>query len=217
MNQTPSLAQLIKQAIGNRLIDMHTAIIGRIEKYDAKTQLADIHPILKRSIKNPHSDIKQEELPILVDVPVLFPRAGGYFISLPIKPGDYVQVIFNETSIDEFMTGSAPSLDSVSRFSLQGAVAIAGVYPQSQTLRDAHENNLVLGKDAAVQIHIDGDKIRMGSADASEALAIASKVKAELDAIKSAFRSHTHASRNTPTVTQVASTGDIATTKVTAI
>jgi hypothetical protein len=43
----------------------------------------------------------------LVDVPILFPRAGGFFISLSIQIGDYIQVIFHETSIDEFLTKSA--------------------------------------------------------------------------------------------------------------
>ena len=59
-------------------------------------------------------------------------------------------------------------------------------------LTGALESNLVLGKEQGLQIHIDDQKIRLGSQDASEALAIASKVKEELDRIKSAFHSHTH-------------------------
>jgi hypothetical protein len=41
----------------------------------------------------------------------------------------------------------------------------------------------VAGKDSGVQIHIDGEKIRLGSDKADKALAIASKVKEELDRI----------------------------------
>jgi hypothetical protein len=87
MKETPTFAQLIKQAIDNRLLDVHTAMIGKVERYDAEKQLVDVAPVLKRQIKNIEGAWQSEELPMLCDVPVLFPRAGGYFISLPIQPG----------------------------------------------------------------------------------------------------------------------------------
>jgi hypothetical protein len=49
MEQAPTLAQLLKQAIENRLLHVHTALIGRIEKYDSNTQLADIQPVIKQA------------------------------------------------------------------------------------------------------------------------------------------------------------------------
>jgi len=216
MEPTPTLAQLLKQTIENRLLDVHTALIGRVEKYDPRTQLADIQPVLKQTIKLKDGDVKQEDLPLLVDVPVLFPRAGGFFLSLPIQSGDYVQVIFNEVSIDAFLTEASSTINSAGRFTLQGAVCVPGIYPQSSPLQDAHKSNLVLGKDEAVQIHIDGEKIRLGSEKAAEALAIASAVKVELEKLRTAFKSHVHTYHNTPTTTQIAPIGDIATQKVTA-
>ncbi len=76
MTKIPTLAQLLKQAIENRLLDVHTALISRIENYDSNTQLADIQPVLKRAITSLDDHIRQEDLPLLVDVPVIFPRAG---------------------------------------------------------------------------------------------------------------------------------------------
>jgi len=141
MEQAPTLPQLLKQAIENRLLQVHTALIGRIERYDSSTQLADIQPVITQAIRSAE-DKKQLELPLLVDVPILFPRTGEFFISLPIQVGDYVQVIFNETSIDEFLTESPSAIDSFRRFTLQGAVAIPGVYPQAKALKNAHKSNL---------------------------------------------------------------------------
>lgn len=217
MEQTPSLAQLLKLAVDNRLLDVHTALIGRIEKYDASSQLADIQPVLRRAIKT-QEGINQEDLPLLVDVPVIFPRAGGFFLSLPIQSGDYVQVIFNESSIDEFLTVSTPTIESAGRFTLQGAVAIPGIFPQSASLQGAHKTNFVAGQDNGVQIHIDGEKIRLGSDKADEALAIASKVKEELDRIKSAFNGHTHISSTGPIkpTDRIIASSNIATNKVVA-
>jgi hypothetical protein len=51
METTPTFAQLLRHAIDNRLLDVHTALIGRIEKYDEGTQLADIKPVTKQKIQ----------------------------------------------------------------------------------------------------------------------------------------------------------------------
>lgn len=149
--------------------------------------------MLKRTIKTLDDETVQEQLPILSEAPVLFPRAGGFFISFPISTWRFVQLIFNESSIDEWVADSASDEVYNERFSLQGAVAIPGVSPESKPLSGAHKTNFVAGKDNGVQLQIHGEKIRLGSAEASEALAIASKVKAELEKIKAAFNGHSHA------------------------
>ena len=192
MTETPTLAKLLKYAIESRLLEVHTALVAKVESYDAKKQLVDVSPVLTQPVRTPNNEWYSETLPILCDVPVLFPRAGGFFISFPIQPGDFVQLIFNEVDIEEWLENSSPNIADNKRFSLNGAVALPGVYPQAKTLLDAHKSNLVLGKDQGLQIHIDEQKIRLGSADASEALALATKVKEELDRIKAAFNTHTH-------------------------
>jgi hypothetical protein len=193
MTQIPTFAQLIKQAIDSRLLDVHTALIAKVESYDVKTQQVNVSPVLKRSVVTMDGDWVSEDLPVLCDVPVLFPRAGGFFISFPIQPGDFVQLIFNEVEIEDWHDDSSPTIAHSQRFTMQGAVAIPGIFPQAKSLLDAHKTNFVMGKEQGLQIHIDDQKIRLGSAEASEALAIASKVREELDRIKSAYHGHTHA------------------------
>lgn len=224
MPSIPTLVELLKQAIENRLLDVHTALIAKVESYDSEKQQVNVSPVPKRRIKSLEGQLVNEQLPMLCDVPVLFPRAGGYFISFPVQPGDFVQLVFNESSIDEWLLDGASGFDSPHRFTLQGAVAIPGIYPESRPLDGAHKTNFVAGKDNGLQIHIDDQKIRLGSADASEALAIASAVKAELEKIKSAFQSHTHAYPSTPitpsvsapTTTIISPVGNIAAKNVVA-
>jgi hypothetical protein len=218
MTAIPTLAQLIKQAIETRLLDMHTALIAKVESYDAETQQVDVSPVLKRRAKTLAGEWMNEQLPILCDVPVLFPRAGGFFISFPLQPGDFVQLIFNEADIEEWLEELPPTMTSNERFTLQSAIAIPGIFPRSKTLLGAHKTNLVLGKERGSQIHIDGEKIRLGSESATEALAIASKVKEELDRIKSAFNAHTHISSMGPIKPDdaIITSSDIAAKKVAA-
>ncbi len=218
MEQTPTLARLIKLAIDNRLLDVHTALIAVVESYDAEKQQVNVTPVLKRCLRSLSGDWVNEELPKICDVPVLFPRAGGFFISFPIQPGDFVQLLFNEVSIDDWLNDAPSTTAHDERFSLQGAVAIPGVYPSTKTITGAHKTNLVLGQEQGPQIHIDGEKIRMGSDKANEALAIASKVKEELDRIKSAFNKHSHVSSSGPIkpTDRIIASSDIATKKVVA-
>lgn len=171
MTQIPSLAQLLKHAIESRLLDVHTAMIAKVESYDAAKQTVNVAPMLKRTIENLQGEWVAEQLPVLCDVPVLFPRAGGFFLSFPIQPGDFVQLIFNETDIEAWLENKEPTISHNQRFTLQGAVALPGIFPQAMALTSAHASNLVLGKEQGLQIHIDDQKIRLGSIEASEALA----------------------------------------------
>jgi hypothetical protein len=223
MNQIPTLTQVLNQAINNRLLDLHTALIARVESYDPAKHQVSVSPVLKRAIATLNGDVVEEQLPIISEVPVLFPRAGGFFISFPIQVGDFVQLVFNESSIDTWVTETSSMIGSGERFTLQGAVAIPGVYPEAKALVSAHKTNFVAGKDDGVQLHIDGDKIKLGSDKASEALAIASKVEQELEKIQSAFNSHSHpgtcstgAVTTSPVLNQLGPIGSIATTKVVA-
>jgi hypothetical protein len=218
MNQTPTFAQLIKQAIESRLLDVHTALIAKVESYDSEKQQVDVTPVLKRRMQNASGNWTDENLPMLCDVPVLFPRAGDFFISFPIKPGDLVQLIFNEVSIDEWITSATSTIAHNQRFTLQGAIAIPGIFPQAKALTDAHKSNFVLGREQGPQIHIDNEKIRLGSDKADEALALASKVQEELDRIKSAFNKHSHMSSRGPIkpTDQIIASTNIASNKVVA-
>ena len=200
MTQTPTLAQLLKHAIDNRLLDVHTALIAKVERYNAEKQQVDVAPVLNRRIQNTEGEWVSEQLPVLCDVPVLFPRAGGFFIFLPIKPGDFVQLIFNEVDIEDWLENAPSTIACNERFTLRGAMAIPGVYPEARALRDAYKDSLVLGKEKGLQIHIDDNKIRLGSADAREALAIASKVEKGLQRIIDAFNKHTHTSHGAITL-----------------
>ena len=121
MTEVPSLAQLLKQAIDNRLLDVHTALIAKVENYDADKQLVDVSPVLQRRVKDSQGRFINEQLPMLCDVPLIFPRASGYFIAFPIQPGDFVQLIFNETDIEAWLDESAPTVTCNQRFTLHGA------------------------------------------------------------------------------------------------
>lgn len=144
VNETPTLAQVIQQTVEARLCDLHTAMPGRILSYDAATQKAKVQPELKRKFR----DGSLVDPPVIPDVPVAMPRAGKAFLSLPLKQGDQVLLIFGERSLDTWKQNGGsvdPSTES-RKHDYSDAYAIPGGYPFSNPA-PMDPNDLILVND----------------------------------------------------------------------
>lgn len=99
---TPSVAETVQTRIDEALMEVNVSMPGKIVKYDKKTQFADVQPQLKFSTE----DGTVLPFPIIPNVPVKHPRANGgkIFIHLPLKPGDDVQLVFSQRSLDNWKT-----------------------------------------------------------------------------------------------------------------
>ncbi len=182
------MAELLRVAGEYFTRDMWTALPGQVTRYDADKQMADVKPLVQDLVSTEDGDEFVEPIPVISNVPVRFPRAGGFYITMPVEKGDYCLLVFCSRSIDKYLEGTGNDTDpgDFRTHDLADAVAFMGVGPFSSALReDGIGNNLVLGKEGGVSVHIKGDgTIHLGSEDAADALALASKVKAELDAVK---------------------------------
>lgn len=117
------LAPLLAQSFAQQQRGVHTAMPGVIQSYDAGAQRASVKPALSRNL----SDGEVEELPILEDVPVIWPRSGGASMTFPIKSGDGCLLIFMERSIDEFKgKGGDVTPADPRQHALSDAVALMG-------------------------------------------------------------------------------------------
>lgn len=156
-SRTPRLEEVLRLAYRTMQTDLHVALPGRVEKYDASTQKADVKPLLQRHLSIPEQGELIEPLPVITDVPVVFPRGGGFFLSLPLAVGDHVLLVFNERSIDKFVAGDGGDTDPIDlrMHSLSDAVAFPGFYPSQKALGDASGDALVLGKDGGLELILD--------------------------------------------------------------
>ena len=66
------------------------------------------------------------EYPAILSVPLVFPSSSTSAITFPVNKGDVVVVIFSQSSIDVFKSGSHTAHDPVDtrRFDRRGAIAI---------------------------------------------------------------------------------------------
>ena len=166
-SRSPDDTELLNMAIESWLSDLHTCMPGRVDSYNAATQMATIKPLIKRRIVHGDGSELLEELPPITNVPIVFARTAGFFISFPIAKGDLVTLHFCEKSIDNYMSGTGEDTDpdEFRRHDLSDAIAVPGFYPFKRSIRDISSVNLVIGRDdGGAQIHITPDGIvKIGS------------------------------------------------------
>lgn len=197
--RTPNLYETIKAGVDAALSDVHTAIPAMVKSYDASTQLAEVEPAIKRRFVKPDGTESARDLPVIVNVPVVFPRAGDFFLSFPIAPGDFVLLVFSERSMDQWLEKGGKQDPIVSTtFDLSDAVAIPGVYPKTKKLAQAHAQNLVLGKDGGAQIHIKpSGQIHLGQETAPKSVAMSEDIETHLSNLNTWLSTHMHPTAGT--------------------
>ena len=70
--------------------------IGKVETVTPADQTVEV----TLQIKRPATDGTSSAIPLLVDVPYFVLQGGGAYIDMPITPGDYCIVLFNDRDID---------------------------------------------------------------------------------------------------------------------
>ena len=202
-SRSPSLEEVLNTAIEYHTADIWTALPGSIDSYDPIDQKADIKPLITSLSETAEGDELAENLPVLPNVPIIFPRGGEFFLSFPLKPGDHVLLIFNSRSIDKFVTGDGEvtNPDDYLRHDLSSAVAYAGFYPYQKALavEDASSDTMAFGKEGGPTVHISKSKIDLGEKNPSDKASLDSKVQDEIKALRDAvnnfvttFNTHSH-------------------------
>jgi len=154
LNEDPTLSDVIKFGIENRLVDLHTCMPGTIVSYDPAAQKATVKPDFQRKFRTGES----VDLPQIVDVPVRIPRAGKAFIHFPLKEGDKVMLHFVERSIDTWKQEGGvvdPSTES-RKHALSDAYVEIGGYPFNDPVAGTAEDILITNDKSVITIRPDG-------------------------------------------------------------
>lgn len=184
-------AELIRMFIAAHANDLHTALPARVESYDAGAQTVDVVPMVNKLVPDGATppNYVSESLPKLADVPVAFPRGGGFFAAFPLQAGDFGMLVFCETNMGTWRaTGNQSDPGDVGRHTMSSAFFIPAVAPDTKLLQHADATNLVIGSDTNGSSRIvikPGGEIDAGAA-ATNFVAMAEKVKAWFDAFNAA-------------------------------
>ncbi|WP_312297097.1 Gp138 family membrane-puncturing spike protein [Atlantibacter hermannii] len=119
------------QAISESLsTQLRVAMPGIIQSFDPDAVTCTVLPAI-RGIIPTQDGTDPSDLPLLVDVPVMFPRGGGCTMTFPVKPGDECLLVFSDRCIDFWwQNGGVQEAVDPRQHDLSDAFAIVG--PQSQ-------------------------------------------------------------------------------------
>lgn len=197
-----SLEDLLDRFRGSIAEEIHTAVPGRVESYDAAAQVADVTPMVRRSMPRADGTRASETLPTIRAVPILWPRAGSWFVHMPLAAGDFVLLVMCERDPARWRVTGELS-DPIDRRShhLSHAIGIPGVYPRTKALAPTSTpaDALVLGREsgATIRIQTDGEVVidaslfRFGGVGAV-LVALSTLVDARIAALQLAHDTHTH-------------------------
>lgn len=191
----PSPADVINRALDSRLAGTRVALPGRIESFDAATQLAKVKPLLQEtSIGEDDSEIV-ESIGVLNNVPVQFPGGGGFVITFPVAAGDPCWLVFADRSLDKWKTaGTEVDPVDLRRHDLSDAVALLGVRSKAAALAEFDAAAAEFGKVGGLHVRVTGTAVHLGvnsGESATDAVALASKVDAQLSALKTTLAAWT--------------------------
>lgn len=108
-----------------------TTLPGIIVSFDADAVTAVVQPALQGVIQSQDGTAAAVDLPLLIHVPVVFPRGGGVTLTFPIAEGDECQLSFSARCIDGWWQSGGVQLPMDTRMhDLSDAFCTVG--PQSQ-------------------------------------------------------------------------------------
>jgi hypothetical protein len=190
---TPDLGEVLTSAVRSGMTRLRTGIPAEVKSYDPATNTCEVSIVVDNFILDQDSDKTYETFPDISGVPVLWPRGGGYVMTLPLAPGDFVWLAFSELPLAEWRTtGQHSQPVDTRRHSIGYPYATPGAWPDAKPLATSDVTNrttkMVIGEDGGeAQVVIDRilGTVSLGRTP-TDFVALASKVDAVLSALSTA-------------------------------
>lgn len=198
--RSPTLADVVRRALEAQAEGLHVALPARVVRFYPDRGLIDAQPVLLASHKEDGKRVT-ERRPLIPNVPVVFPGGGGFRFTFPLRADDPVLLVFADAALDRWLSsGREVDPEDERRHDLSDAIAIPGLRSSNAPWLGLDAAGGVIGQDGGLAIHFRDGTIGLGEESPADAVAMAARVRAELDtlrgtvdALAKAFAVHTHA------------------------
>ena len=174
--------EALRLAMDGRLSSVWTAMPGIVESVDLSAMTISVQPAIQGQIQKPDGSYEYVNLPLLVDVPIVFPRAGGFILTLPIKAGDEVLVVFASRCIDSWWQSGSVGVPMEYRMhDLSDGFAIPGPSSQPKKVSSISSSAAQLRNEAGdifLEIGASGVKIKAATTTIEGNLVVTGNVTA---------------------------------------
>lgn len=155
--------EAIRTAQDGHQAQIWTALPGIVQSFNAAAVTVSVQPAVKGQMRGQDGKTTQINLPLLVDVPVVFPRGGGFTLTFPVAAGDECLLVFSSRCIDGWWQegGSQPALDQ-RMHDLSDAFALIGPMSQKRRVGGVSATAMQLrSDDGATYVEIGAAGVRM--------------------------------------------------------
>jgi hypothetical protein len=160
MNSQP---EMLRRMMSKLKADLRVAMPGIVVTFNSDEQTVSVQPALREKLRDKNGNVTDVALPILPDVPIVFPRAGGYMVVSAINPGDEVLVIFLDMCEDSWWSsGGVQNQLELRRHDLSDAVCVPGLWSQPNRVKNYPENGIQLRNESGdTMVEITGTTINI--------------------------------------------------------
>lgn len=120
-------------ALDGRQAEIWTALPGIIQSFDAQAMTVVVQPAVMGQVTDQAGKTSSTTMPLLPDVPVVFPGGGGFTLTFPVKTGDECLVVFASRCIDAWWQNGGVGVPMEPRMhDLSDGFALVGVRSQAR-------------------------------------------------------------------------------------
>jgi hypothetical protein len=126
-----SSLEAINSVVDGKQPKVWTSIPGIIESFDPDAVTCTATPAIMYQQRDENDKVSFHPITLLTDIPVIFPRGGGYTLTFPIAKGDECELRFQCRNIDSWwQSGGIQQPQTPRLHDISDAMAYVG--PQSQ-------------------------------------------------------------------------------------
>lgn len=137
-----------------------TALPGIVTSFDAAAMTVEVRPAIKARVRSPDANPPIPgaiadadnwwwvEIPLLINVPVIFPSGGGFSLTFPIAAGDEALVVFAARCIDDWWQSGGVGVQADFRMhDLSDGFAIVGPRSKPRAIAGLSANSVQMRSD----------------------------------------------------------------------
>lgn len=114
---------------------MWTAMPGILQSFDATKMTCVVQPAIQPQIRDPYGNWTNVSISVCNDVPVCFPRGGGYGCTFPLAEGDEGIIIFSSRCIDAWwQSGGVQPQAEIRMHDLSDGMFVPGILSQPRKI-----------------------------------------------------------------------------------
>lgn len=197
----PTLSSLIREGVDAGLARVRTMRPGRVLSYDKGRNTCSVEALIPDLVEDGDGQPVSVPVAVLEDVPVATLRGRGFSLLFPLAPGDTVDLVFYDRSVERLLlTGEGGEPGDSRRHDLQDVKALPTFFTFDDVPPHASDEYASLGAEGGtnpVRVYFKDTQLCLGEESPGFSVALAEKVNARLDALEAAFNAHVHPSAPT--------------------